>query len=422
VASTVEPLRYRRPAPPPRRGRRLWLIPLIVVVVVIALVVAALVRAETKTTPYLTVHRVVPKTVKLTGKPFTPDWPSEGEATVAVEGVGSLGSTGGQKPVPIASVAKTMTAYLTLKQFPLKPGEEGFKVRISQAEVEEWHQRVATDQSTVAVRKGETLSEYQLLEGLMLPSGNNLAALLAIHNSGSIEAFVAEMNATAKELGMSQTTYTDPSGFEESTVSTARDQVKLARAAMQDPTFAEIVAKPSATLPVAGLVPNINGLVGQDGYVGIKTGSTSAAGGCLLFAKRVTAGGKTFTVLGAIFGQNQGDLVTAALEGANALAGSVAGAVKDRVVVPKGTTVMTVRNADGDKIRVKTVRPLRQVGWPGKKLTVHLSIGDARRTAAAGERWGTLMVRGPNGVARTPVVAAKGLGEPSLGWRLQHLL
>jgi serine-type D-Ala-D-Ala carboxypeptidase (penicillin-binding protein 5/6) len=422
VASTVEPLRYRRPTPPPRRRRRLWLLPLIAVVVVIVLIVAALVRAETKTTPYLVVHRVVPKAVKLTGKPFTPAWPSEGEATVAVEGVGSLGSTGGQKPVPIASVAKTMTAYLTLKKFPLKPGEEGFRVRISQAEVDEWHQRVALDQSTVAVRKGETLSEYQLLEGLMLPSGNNIAALLAVHNSGSIEAFVDEMNATAKELGMAQTNYTDPSGFEESTVSTARDQVKLARAAMQDPVFAQIVAKPYATLPVAGVVPNINGLVGQDGYVGIKTGSTSAAGGCLLFAKRMSAGGKSFTVLGAIFGQNQGDLVTAALEGANTLAGSVADAVKKRVVVPAGTTVMTVRNADGDTIKVKTVRPLREVGWPGKKLTVHLSIGDARRSAEAGERWGTLMVRGASGVARTPVVAAKGLGEPSLSWRLKHLL
>ena len=106
-------------------------------IALVVLVAAALVRAETKTTPYLVVHRVVPKAVKLPGKPFKPAWPSEGEATVAVEGVGSLGSTGGQKPVPIASVAKVMTAYLTLKQFPLKPGEEGFQVRITQAQVDE---------------------------------------------------------------------------------------------------------------------------------------------------------------------------------------------------------------------------------------------------------------------------------------------
>jgi serine-type D-Ala-D-Ala carboxypeptidase (penicillin-binding protein 5/6) len=421
VASTVEPLRYRRPTPPPRRRRRLWLIPLIAAIVLVVLIAAALVRAETKTTPDLVVHRVVPKTLKLPGKPFKPAWPSEGEATVAVEGVGSLGSTGGQEPVPIASVAKVMTAYLTLKQFPLKPGADGFHVRITQAQVEEEHARVAMDQSTVAVRKGETLSERQLLEALMLPSANNIAALLAVHDAGSIEAFVKKMNAAAKELGMSQTTYTDPSGFEESTVSTARDQVKLAREAMQDPTFAEIVAMPSTTLPVAGTVLNYNELVGHDGYVGIKTGSDSAAGGCLLFAKRMTVGGKTFTVLGAIFGQRNGELVSAALAGADTLAGSVADSVKKRVVVPAGTTVMTLENADGERVKVKTVKPLREVGWPGKKTVVHLSIGDARRSADQGERWGTLMVRGASGVERTPVVAAKSLGEPSLGWRLQHL-
>ncbi len=422
MSSTIEPLSYRRPKQPPRRPRRLWLLPLIAVVVLVALVAAALVRAETKTTPNLVVHRVVPKTVALPGKPFKPDWPSEGEATVGVEGVGNLGSTGGQDPVPIASVAKVMTAYLTLKQFPLAPDEEGFHVRITQAQVDEWHERLALDQSTVAVRKGETLSERQLLEALMLPSANNIAALLAVHAAGSGEAFVAQMNATANELGMSQTHYTDPSGFEETTVSTARDQVKLARAAMADPTFAEIVAMPQATLPVAGRVPNYNELVGHDGYVGIKTGSDEAAGGCLLFAKRMTVGGKTFTVLGAIFGQREGELVSAALAGADALAGSVADAVKDRVVVPAGTTVMTLENADGDKVKVKTVKPLREVGWPGKKTAVHLNIAKARRSAGAGERLGTLTLRGPTGKARTPVVAAGALGEPSLGWRLQHLL
>ena len=294
MPNAAEPLTYRRPTPPPRRRRRLWLLPLIVVVVLVALIAAALVRAETKTTPYLVVHRILPKSVKLPGKPFKPAWPSEGEATVAVEGVGSLGSTGGQKPVPIASVAKVMTAYLTLKQFPLAPGAEGFRVRITQAEVNEERERVALDQSTVEVRAGETLSERQLLEALMLPSANNIAALLAVHDAGGIDAFVKKMNQTARELGMSQTTYTDPSGFEESTVSTASDQVKLARMAMGDPTFAQIVAKPSVRLPVVGRVLNYNELVGHDGYVGIKTGSDEAAGGCLLFAKKVTVGGRTF--------------------------------------------------------------------------------------------------------------------------------
>jgi hypothetical protein len=95
--------------------------------------------------------------------------------------------------------------------------------------------------------------------------------------------------------------------------------------------------------------------------------------------------------------------------------------VKNRVVVPAGTTVMTLENADGDKVKVKTARPLREVGWPGKKTTVHLNIGKARRSADGGERWGTLVLHGPTGDVRTPIVAAGSLGEPSLGWRLRHL-
>jgi serine-type D-Ala-D-Ala carboxypeptidase (penicillin-binding protein 5/6) len=420
VASTIDPLTYHRPGPPPRGSRRLLAILLAVAFVLIALVVAALVRAETKTTPNLVVHRVLPKAVKLPGKAFTPAWPREGEATVAVEGVGSLGSTGGQKPVPIASVAKVMTAYLTLKQFPLAAGQEGFHVRISQAEVNEEHERVAMDESTVEVKKGETLSERQLLAALMLPSANNVAALLAVHDAGSIAAFVKKMNATAAELGMSQTHYTDPSGFEETTVSTASDQVKLARAAMADPTFATIVAKPSAQLPVVGRVINYNELVGHDGYIGIKTGSDEAAGGCLLFAKRMTVGGHSFTVLGAIFGQHEGELVDAALAGADRLADSVAAAVRTRVALPAGTTVMRLENADGDSVAVKTSRPLKEIGWPGMRTPVHLGVGRPRRTATQGERWGTVLMHGTT-VARAPAVAAASLGEPSLGWRLQHL-
>jgi serine-type D-Ala-D-Ala carboxypeptidase (penicillin-binding protein 5/6) len=419
VASTIEPLRYRRPKPPSRH-RRVWLIPLLAVFLLIALVAAALVRAETKTTPYLRVHRVLPKSVELPGKKFQPAWPSEGEAAVAVEGVGNLGSTGGQQAVPIASVAKMMTAYLTLEQFPLAPGKEGFRVRITPAQVEEERERVALDQSTLEVRAGETLTERQLLEALLLPSANNIAALLAAHDAGSIGAFVNKMNKTAKELGMSQTHYTDPSGFEASTVSTASDQLKLARMAMQDKAFAQIVAKPSVQLPVVGRVLNYNELVGHDGYVGIKTGSDEAAGGCLVFAKRVTVGGHTFTVLGAVLGQHDGELVPAALASAGALADSVAAGVKSRVAIPAGTKVMTLENADGETAAVKTSRPLREIGWPGMRTTVHLSIGPARHSAKQGERLGTLMIRGTT-VERAPAVAAASLGEPSLSWRLKHL-
>ncbi|HYC81757.1 MAG TPA: hypothetical protein VEB65_08220 [Solirubrobacterales bacterium] len=261
------------------------------------------------------------------GKAFDLAWPNEGEAAVAVNGLGSLGASGSGAPVPIASVAKVMTAYLVLRDHPLAAGEEGFEIEIDEADVEELHERIALDQSVVAVEAGEVLSERQALEALMLPSANNVAALLAVHEAGSVEAFVAEMNEAAAELGMENTHYTDPSGWDAGTVSTARDQLKIGRAAMADPTFAEIVALPTAVLPVAGEVSNYNALVGHEGFVGIKTGSHEAAGGCLLFAKRIEVDGRTRTMIGVVLGQRQGDLVEAALTSARRLADSAAAAV-----------------------------------------------------------------------------------------------
>ena len=113
-----------------------------------------------------------------------------------------------------------------------------------------------------------------------------------------------------------------------SDLSTAADQLKIGRAAMADPTFREIVAMPSTVLPVAGEVANFNELVGHEGFVGIKTGSDEAAGGCLLFARRIHVGGRTVTMLGAVLGQRQGDLVQAALASARSLAASAADQIR----------------------------------------------------------------------------------------------
>jgi serine-type D-Ala-D-Ala carboxypeptidase (penicillin-binding protein 5/6) len=269
-----------------------------------------------------------PERISSLGRASHLAWPPEGEAAAAVGGIGSLGASGGGSPVPIASLAKVMTAYLVLKEDPLGPGEEGFELRITPGDVEDLQRRIALGQSVVAVEAGEVLSERQALEALLLPSANNVAALLAIHEAGSVEAFVAEMNEAAAELGMEKTDYTDPSGFEDTTVSTAADQLKIGRAAMADSTFAEIVAMPSTVLPVAGEVSNYNQLVGQEGFIGIKTGSDEAAGGCLLFAKRIRAGGRTLTMVGAVLGQREGDLVEAALTAARSLGASAAATVR----------------------------------------------------------------------------------------------
>ena len=132
-----------------------------------------------------------------------------------------------EQPVPIASLAKVMTAYLTLKRYPLSGAQDGFTITVTAAQAQAEAEDAAQGQSVVAVQAGEQLTERQLLEALLIPSGNNIAQMLAALVAGSETRFVAEMNAEARALGMDHTTYTDPSGFDPSTVSTAADQLRV---------------------------------------------------------------------------------------------------------------------------------------------------------------------------------------------------
>jgi D-alanyl-D-alanine carboxypeptidase (penicillin-binding protein 5/6) len=252
-------------------------------------------------------------------------WPQQGQAALVL-GNSRPAATADEQPVPIASVTKVMTAYLTLKHYPLGGTQDGFTIAITPAQAQDEAQDTADNQSRVAVAAGEELTERQLLEALLIPSGNNIARILAAQVAGSETSFVAEMNAEARALGMDHTTYTDPSGFDPSTVSTAADQLRVFQQAMRFPLFRQIVSMPSVTLPVAGTLTNFNPLI-ADGYAG-KTGSDSAAGGCLAFFANVTVGGRPVTAVGVVLGQGQGSntqaLLAAAGEAAKQLVQSAA--------------------------------------------------------------------------------------------------
>jgi D-alanyl-D-alanine carboxypeptidase (penicillin-binding protein 5/6) len=89
--------------------------------------------------------------------------------------------------------------------------------------------------------------------------------------------------------------------------------------------FASIVATPSATLPVAGTVHNTNRLLGHDGFVGVKTGSDGAAGGCFAFRVIRWIDGKRTTITGVVLGQPGYDRITAGLASAAAMVDRIAG-------------------------------------------------------------------------------------------------
>jgi serine-type D-Ala-D-Ala carboxypeptidase (penicillin-binding protein 5/6) len=253
----------------------------------------------------------------------TDGWPLVGQGAYVL-GNGPVAVSPHEHPVPIASVAKVMTAYLVLKHYPLGGADGGTRFVVGGRDVVDTGAMRRDGQSVVDVSAGEQLSERDALMAILLPSANNVAMLAAREVDGSVAAFVAEMNRTARALRMTHTTYTDPSGYDDGTVSTALDQLRLARVVANDRTLSDMMATRAYWLPVAGEVTNTNALLGRDGFVGMKTGSDEAAGGCLMFhAVWPTASGRR-SLIGVVLGQRGDNLITAGLYAAKQLADRVA--------------------------------------------------------------------------------------------------
>ncbi|MDJ1644686.1 serine hydrolase [Streptomyces pakalii] len=353
-------------------------------------------------------------------------WPGQGQSAVMVDGVGSLGSEGAQKPAPIASVAKVMTAYVILQGHPLKGDEEGEKITVDQKAEDESKR---PDESTAPLTKGQELTQRQLLQLLMIPSGNNAARLLARWDAGSEDKFIDKMNDAAKDLGMTGSTYTDPSGLEKTTVSTATDQLKLAQAVMRNDVFRKIVDMPEVEIEgIDGKIYNNNNLLLQPGVSGIKTGSSTPAGGNLLWSANTKVDGKVLWIYGAVMGQQAGtgrvyDSLELSLQNSLKLIKDAQEAATSTTVVKKGDVVGYVDNGFGGQAPVVATKNLKAVGWSG--LKVELKVTDNGKgidqASKAGTEVGSVTVGTGTGKVTAPVVLQSDLPEAAFGDKMTRI-
>ena len=349
------------------------------------------------------------------GEPRTLAMPAAGSTAVSVEGLGQIGLNGPTTPRPIASITKMMTAYLILKDKPLKPGETGPTVTITARDAARYQEMILEDQSVLPVIAGQQLSQYDMLVGMLVPSGNNFAEILAAWDAGSVPAFVSRMNAEAQALGMTSTTYADVSGYSPSSVSTPADQVLLARAALQNPVFAQIVGMQQARLPGIGLVTNVNQLLGQEGVFGIKTGLTPESGGSLAFAAKRAAGDQSYEVIGVVLGQATRP---AAFEAARQILRDVSAGLQYAHVVAAGQPVASIDPPWTGVVDVVIGEDVRALVWPGMNVETTVEIDQLKHGMDAGERVGWLYLRLGAEERRVPLTLASDLPGPSLGWKL----
>ena len=356
----------------------------------------------------------------------SPAWPSVGSAALYIPQLGIAESSSNQV-MPIASITKLMTAYVVLKKWPLALNSTGPCFTVNQPDATAFYLMKDSDQSSVAVAAGEHLCENQLLAGLLVHSASNYAAMLADLTWGSQTAFIRQMNLEAAALGLAGTHYVDVSGFNAGSVSTALDQARLAALLMTSPVVRADAAMTSVDLPVAGVVTTFTPYVGSYGVIGVKSGRTTAAGGCDVMARVLDYNGQPLTVYAVVLGQRGGDLLGPAGDAALALSSSAV-ASPIGVTLPIGTVVGHVRwgNERTRLVLVHTLRLAETVNPSSATTTTvtppvsyRLSLRHFNQTVKPGDVVGYLRVRFGTVVKVVGVTVRRSIGPVTLWQRLR---
>ncbi|HSP10187.1 MAG TPA: hypothetical protein VLU92_11395 [Candidatus Dormibacteraeota bacterium] len=347
-------------------------------------------------------------------------WPGVGSAAVGAARLGLIATSGDVSPAPVASVAKVMTALVLLGDKPLALAEAGPALVITAQDVATYVKDAGEQQSVVPVSVGERLSEFEALEALLIPSGNNIAETLARWDAGSVAAFVTKMNQRAAALHLTHTTFADPAGVLTQTVSTPADLVALGMAAMQQDVLAQVVGLPQAILPVAGTVYNVNSALGQSGIIGIKTGSGLNLGASFLFAASATVNGQPLTLYGCVMGQPTLD---AAFSEAEALIGAMEPALSVRKVIARYDVAGDYETPWGTHSNLVATRDVTLVEWPGMIIRQRLDAPAVAvdGTVPTGASEGKLHIVLGDQQVDVPLVTGGSLDPPGLWWRVTRI-
>ena len=361
-----------------------------------------------------------PTSEVIAGTPPVMPWPTRGSAAVGAQSLGFIASSGNEQAIPAASVAKVMTALLILEDKPLKLNDTGPTITLTDADVQYYYSDLAEKQSVAAVTSGEQITELQVLEGMLIPSANNLAETAARWDAGSIDAFVAKMNARAAALHLTHTKFADTSGANPITVSTPSDLMALGMTAMKQEVFAQVVGMGEAQLPVAGTVFNVDAVLGQSGIVGIKTGSGLNTGANFLFAAQISVDGVPIYFFGCVMGQ---PTLADAFAAAKQLIGAMQSVLHVRKVIVKNQTIATYVTPWGAQTDLVSTVDVELIEWPGmvlrQRLDAHPLVLDNPLPAGTLEGSEHMVLGDYN--LDVPLVTADPMYPPGRFWRLTRL-
>jgi D-alanyl-D-alanine carboxypeptidase (penicillin-binding protein 5/6) len=343
-------------------------------------------------------------------------WPAYGQSAVGASGFGVLATNGQQTAHPIASIAKLILAISVLKKYPLQVGQAGPTLTMSQDDVNLYDADLAQSGSLVPVNFGEQLAEYQMLQALLIASGDNIADSLANWAFGSTDNYIAYANKMLAEMNLPTTHVADASGLSPQTVSSAHDLVLLGETSLQYPVLAAIVNQQSVTLPIAGTITNYDADLGQNGVIGIKTGNTTEAGGCFLFAVKNSTDPNGPTIVGVILGAT--NLAAVLNDSLTFIQANVVN-FKSVAVLKAGQVVGTYTAPWGQKVNAVAGKDLTMFTINNEKVNTKISINKIK-SAGKGDQVGTVTASISTTSQTVPLILDSKLSAPTFLWKLAH--
>lgn len=343
-------------------------------------------------------------------------WPAAGSAAVAVRGIASVPAST-PDPAPMASITKLVTVLMALDEAPFALGEDGATFNFTRADRAAYWDYLASDESALDVPVGGTLTEYQLMQGILIGSAGNYADRLASTYWPTDAVFARAATKWLSDHGLPGITVVDPTGIDEANTAAPAALMALAAKALANPVVADIVRTPSVTLPGAGEVVNTNDLLADPGVIGLKTGSLSGAYN-LLAAKETTVGGETVRVTATALGQPSDALRDS--ETARLL-DQVIAEVSQPQILPAGTVAGVVTTRWGSRVDVVTDADATAILWNAATATttIDLDLGDARAAEAPA---GSATLTGPLSAQTVGLHLAADIPDPDPWWRLTHPL
>ena len=301
-------------------------------------------------------------TISVASSPKNITWPDFGQSAVGIVGQNDIITHNQQTPSQTASTAKLITILSVLNVRPLKLGDSGPTITMTPSDIAIYNQYVKEQGSVVQIVLGEKLTEYQILEAMLLPSANNLADALAIWAFGSLQNYSAYANNFLKIHGIDQTHVgKDASGYDPSTVSTAADLVKIGELAISNPVIAQIaLTKQVTNFPVINGFNNLNFLIGQNGIIGLKTGNTDQAGGVFVSASIKNLNGRKVTIVTAVMKAKN---LIEALNSSASLIASVQNSFTKQTLISSNQNITKLSLPWGQKVNIRLKNNLIGYSW-----------------------------------------------------------